>query len=189
MNRLAELRPRLAVFGVLAALVVAVPVCLILAHEEAIRRGEVFRFRTAPVDPYDAFRGRYVALGFPPAEATVAAYTKLTPGQKVFVTLGRDDEGFARLDAVSPERPSSPSYLRLAVSRISGSRVFFELPFDRFYMNERLAPEAERVYRHTSWERRDETWVEVRVYRGRAVVEELFVGGRPIADLLESSSR
>lgn len=189
MNLSTGNRLRLVLFGLLVALVVVVPVWLISSHEAALERGEVFRFRTAPVDPYDAFRGRYVALGFPPAEATVTADARLVPGRRVYVTLARDAEGFARLDEVSLERPPHRSYLRLAVSRISGSRVGFELPFDRFYMNEHLAPEAERVYRRSVRRRRGAAWVEVKVYRGRAVVEELYVQGRPIGELLVASGR
>ena len=32
---------------------------MIIRRELTLRRGRVCRFLTAPVDPYDAFRGRY----------------------------------------------------------------------------------------------------------------------------------
>ena len=37
---------------------------MIARREMTLRNGVVCRFLTAPVDPYDAFRGRYVALNF-----------------------------------------------------------------------------------------------------------------------------
>ena len=51
-------------FIVVAVVQIAAPASMILRRERALDRGERFLFRTAPVDPYDAFRGRYVAPSF-----------------------------------------------------------------------------------------------------------------------------
>ena len=40
------------------AVQVAVPVAMIARREIALRQGETFLFRCAPVDPVDFFRGR-----------------------------------------------------------------------------------------------------------------------------------
>lgn len=175
-----EPRSRQVLFTLLVLVVIAVPVWWIVAHEQALSRGEIYRFRTEPVDPYDAFRGRYVALSFPDDEAVVTANTRLEPGQRVFVTVERDADGFARLGRVSTQKPEVPGYLRLSFRRRVGNKARFDLPFDRYYMNEHLAPEAERIYQRSA----REAWVSVRIYRGRSVIEELYVEGRPIAELV-----
>src|SRR5262249_61542714 len=49
-----------ALFGALCLAQIAVPVSMITRYEATLRRGTVFKGRTAPVAPVDAFRGRYV---------------------------------------------------------------------------------------------------------------------------------
>ena len=36
------------------------PLSMIIKRESVLKNGGQFKFKTAPVDPYDAFRGRYV---------------------------------------------------------------------------------------------------------------------------------
>ena len=43
---------------VVAAAQLAVPAWMIAGRELTLREGQVFKFRTRPVDPADAFRGR-----------------------------------------------------------------------------------------------------------------------------------
>ncbi len=52
----------IAAFFCVALLQIYTPVSMIIARESTLKEGVLFRFKTAPVDPYDAFRGRYVAL-------------------------------------------------------------------------------------------------------------------------------
>src|SRR5205085_8475834 len=61
----AAMKPwRLIVFVLVALAQLAAPGSLIWKRENTLRKGSVWKFRTAPVDPVDAFRGRYVALQF-----------------------------------------------------------------------------------------------------------------------------
>jgi hypothetical protein len=57
--------------------------------------------------------------------------------------------------------------------------VHFSLPFERFYMDEKLAPEAEMAYARG----RQEGVLVVRVWHGLGVIEDLELGGRPIRDV------
>lgn len=55
----------------------------------------------------------------------------------------------------------------------------------RAYMNERDAPEAERVYRqHSLRGGARDAYIVVRVLNGTPVLEELYVGDRPILEFL-----
>src|SRR3546814_15739493 len=54
----------------------ALPASLAARSEYVLRNGARYYLRTAPVDPADAFRGRYVALQFADIEVELPAYRK-----------------------------------------------------------------------------------------------------------------
>jgi hypothetical protein len=176
----------LALFGVVAVAQLAVPASMIAQRELTLRTGELLKFRTAPVDPYDAFRGRYVALGFTQTSVSIPEGMELRLNQKVFVLLEGDAEGFAQLKAVSLEQPSDARYLAMPVNFVSGNTAHFRLPFDRFYMQEHLAPEAERVYLEHSRAGKRTAYIAVRVRRGHGVIENLYIEDTPIAEYVRA---
>jgi uncharacterized membrane-anchored protein len=110
---------RLLVFAVVGLAQLAVPASLIWKREQTLRHGSVWKFRTAPVDPVDAFRGRYVALEFEAEGQTISPPPNLGYDQTVFLTL--------RLNAeVSPK---STRYYRAGRQlTISSKRNFEEQP-------------------------------------------------------------
>ena len=61
--------------------------------------------------------------------------------------------------------------------------VTLQLPFDRYYMKESRAPEAERSYNRRA--QGEKAWVTVRIREGHAVLEELYIDGLPIREYLE----
>ncbi len=148
-----------------------------------LARGAVYRFVTRPVDPYDPFRGRYVALAFEQTSAAVPPGISLTRRQRVFVPLEIVPDGFTRLGAVSLTRPPGGDYLAADAVPTGDSVARIVLPFDRYYLNERAAPAAEALYRRA----RGNTWVTVRVRSGRAVLEELFIDGVPVLDAVAAA--
>ena len=92
---------RLLVFALVGLAQLAVPASLIWKREQTLRHGSVWKFRTAPVDPVDAFRGRYVALEFEAEGQTISPPPNASYHQTVFVTLRQNPEGFAEIDQVS----------------------------------------------------------------------------------------
>jgi len=181
---------RLALFVLLALIQFSVPAWMIVAREQVLSQGELFKFKTAPVDPYDFFRGRYVALDVLPSSTKLNdPKLELRPGQWVFVGLSQDAQGFAQLGELSLQAPEEP-YLRLKVAyvshpssdQVSEQFVELDLPFDRYYMAETLAPEAERAYMQLSVEA--QTYIEVRVKGGRGVLAELYLARQPVYEYL-----
>src|ERR1700676_3280082 len=96
---------RLFVFGLVGLAQLAVPASLIWKREQTLRRGSVWKFRTAPVDPVDAFRGRYVALEFEAESQEISPPPNVSYHQTVFVTMRQNSEGFAEIDQVNSSRP------------------------------------------------------------------------------------
>ena len=175
-------------FLVLSFLQFSVPVWMIANREMTLREGKPFRFRTAPVDPYDAFRGRFVALQVSPDFAPLPKDEKLAANKKVFAQLDEDNEGFAKIIAISTNRPGGSDYVACSVNSLTDSLVYLQFPFDRYYMDEHAAPAAEAAYREHSREEVREVYVTVRVKNGNAVVEELFIAGMPIREFLRRNS-
>jgi uncharacterized membrane-anchored protein len=177
---------RLALFVVLAVTQLAVAAGAIIRSELALRSGEVFRFKLQPVDPVDAFRGRYVNLGFELDRAPVADRLPNLHNQKIYVPLAVDRDGFAVFDSAVLERPAAGHYLRMRCgieyTDDNGGRVVsLALPFQHYYMTEELAREVDR----SLWRRgRRPAWVTVRVRNGTGVIEDLYVDGRPVREWL-----
>lgn len=182
-------RTVLVLFVLLALIQTAVPVWMIVHRETTLKTGRLFKFRTAPVDPYDAFRGRYVAITIENSAAPADGASDLKPGQKVYVHITEDSEGFAAFDKATVRRPEGDAYIQTRVSFVvnepSGPKVYFEVPFDRYYMEETAAPAAEDAYRqYGSLPEHSDAYVTVRVKDGFAVLEELYVGGKPIREFV-----
>jgi hypothetical protein len=164
---------------------IAAPVFMIAQREKVLRRGETFRFRCAPVDPADAFRGRYVAIRL--ESNTAPAAVDFAYGQRVFVTVETDANGFAQFTGARPDRPDGYAWIRTRArwSHMKG-RTQVDPTMNRFYMEESEAPRAEAEWREaTRWNRTNHTAAVVaRVYRGMAVIRDLEIDGRPIRDVL-----
>ena len=137
--------------------------------------------RTAPVDPIDAFRGRYVALHFEVETQQVAPPADTSSGQPVFVTLKTNAEGFAEIDQVAATKPAGDDFME---AQLSGSAI--SLPFDKYWVTERDAPAAETAYRNLSRRGNQNAFVTVRVFRGDAAIEQLYLDNQPLGDYLRA---
>ena len=130
------------------------PGYLVFRNYDTLRTGDPYKFIVQPYDPYDPFRGRYVELR--PVERTYYKYA----------ALGRDEGGFATILSASDERPPySGVYAK-------------NLRLNRYYMNESMAPIAERVQRDLS--ESDIMYLLVKVKRGHYVIEGLYLNDIPI---------
>ncbi|MEA3187505.1 MAG: hypothetical protein QOD99_1335 [Chthoniobacter sp.] len=173
---------RIALFAVVAAVHLAVPAWMIARQVKTLTEGRVFKFRTAPVDPYDAFRGRFVALSFKISEAETEE--KFERNQTAYVTLAEDPDGFAKVVRVTHERRSGDDVLRVQTGYSYEHYAHLDFPFTRYYLEEKTAPEAERAYREASRRDHENAWVTVRVRNGYGALEELWIDGKPVRDFL-----
>ena len=198
-----KLLPLILLLAVAAAQL-AVPASMIAHHEAARSEGVPLKFRTGIYDPYDPFRGRYVRLRFEleqtpnmqiPIQEETSADQEYHGRQHLYVVFEPDTDGFATIKAISPEKPEAGLYLRLPCQIYNHKVTRIGLPFDRYFMNEKAAPEAERLYSEairaaSSGRARNEAWSDdnyalVRILDGTAALEELVVDDQPIEHLLE----
>jgi hypothetical protein len=177
---------RIAIFLLLILAQLYVPASMIRGHEAALEEGLLVKFRCAPVDPYDPFRGRYVALALD-IDEIAHPQGKQLPFRMVpvYVQVTTDDEGFAVIQDVTLERPDTPHYFRARGRGSSGARVDLTIPFNRFYMNEAKAPAAERAYRDSTRGESSDTYIVVGILDGYSAIEDLYLDGRPVNETLE----
>lgn len=176
----------LVAFVLMVVAQIYIPWRMVITHEDVLEEGTAFRFRTAPVDPHDPFRGKYITLSFPDNGWSIQDASGWDEGEEVFVSMATDSAGFATIAYVSGAEPGDQeAYFRTTISyvlRDSISRIFVTYPFDRFYMNEGKAQEAETLYREAAADSTSQMYALVRVGKGKAVLQDVILRGISIAD-------
>jgi len=173
----------LLLFAVVAAAQLAVPASMIIGRERTLREGRVFKFRTRPVDPEDAFRGRYVWLSLEPGAVEVPETGSWLHNQKAYAVLGQDTNGFAVVERLEHSRPAQVPAVQVRTLWFNDRTREVNIEWsglDRYYMEEGKAPQAESAYRSHSLRTNRTCYVTVRVRGAEAAVENLFVDERPI---------
>lgn len=130
-----------------------IPGKLIFEQENTLKQGKAYRFKTRPIDPTDPFRGKYIVLRYElnTAKTHLKNWDKETP---VYVYLKEDEDGFAQATQVSKTPLQVDQDYVLAKYRgLADSTLRFTLPFNRFYMEESKAYDAERAV----WENQRDT--------------------------------
>ena len=179
-----EKRVRILLFSLMAVVQLGALAWMIRDHEQVLEKGRVYRFRTAPIDPRDPFRGEYVMLDFAADEGNWPLPD--SAAQRSYALLAEDSAGYAYISALRMELPVDGSdHLRVHFGTWSGDTVQrVLLPFDRFYLEEGDGAATEQLLQPV-WEA--DTLIQplpahavVRVYGGEAVIEDLVVDGRSI---------
>ena len=179
-------------FGAVMLLYLWFPYSMIIDQQHILKNGEVFRFRPQPVDPYDAFRGRYITLQF--VEQTMDfpnAYETFLRNDQIYVMLEKDSLGYYNFSDPTIEKPSDQNYIKTNVLYTTDNRVTVKIPenLSRYYLNEKLAPLAEKKYRElTRNTESDEVnvYLDARVLNGEVLIEELYFEDKPVSEYLKS---
>lgn len=148
---------------------ILIPSYMIWGKYDVLKNGEEVKIKVAPIDPYDAFRGRYVSLWYD----NDLSYEQR---QGKYGILEIDEEGFATVKKVEKEQPKGELYLT------SQNEDYFYIPLDRYYMEEKLAPKAEEMI---SGEK--EAYVTIRIKGDKSVLSGLYIDGKPVEEILTES--
>jgi len=171
----------------------------IARYESVLRSGAPYKIRIEPVDPADAFRGRYVQIfpsiriPMPVSVETKELIYRIQNGEQGHVVLASDADGFARIAQVLTTPPAQGNYLKIAHvweqwstdappgGQPTAIGYNVRLSFDRYYMNERVAPAAaQQFFEATVRNSPQRAWITVRVKDGVGVIEGLFIDDVPI---------
>ena len=183
--------PKLALpaFVLMVLVQLYVPARMIFQKEHVIMDGKEFRFRTAPIDPNDPFRGKYITLSFNATEVKVQDSVDWYTGDPVFVYLTTDSAGYAIIQSLTKDQPFElDDYVNATVDYVIAdtvSTVFISYPFDRFYMEESKAPAAEQIYNEAAVDTNQVAYAVVMIKSGEAVVRDVMIDGVSILDLIK----
>lgn len=165
-----------------------VPASMILEREKVLGSGKAYKIRTAPVDPNDPFRGKYVSLDFRQNRFPASAELKrdLTPGDPLYLIPSTDKDGFFVIDTLLKIPPvNQKDYLEVSFAYLgeNGKDLIFHYPFDRFYMEEYKAPRAEQTYSSAMKDTSALTYALVRIWNGTGVVEDVMINDSSLIEL------
>jgi uncharacterized membrane-anchored protein len=171
----------LAAFVVVALAQLYVPAAMILEREDILSNGKEFRFRAAPVDPNDPFRGKFITLNYRNNSIVVKSENEWTMNENVYAILSKDRNGFAQIKSISREKPAgTQDFVMAKVGNLIYNdtlQVIIEYPFVRFYMEENRAPRAEIEYNKVLQDSTRVTYALVRIKDGEAVLKDVMIDG------------
>jgi len=178
-------------FIVVALIQLFVPAKMILNKENILAKGKEFRFKTAPIDPSDPFRGKYITLNFAERSITVDSTDDWKRDDKIYVLLKEDSLGFAKAIGVSKDRPIGQDFVKAKVryTRKYTHTIDIEYPFKKYYMEESKAYDAERYTRRFRFnvDSTQVVYAIVRVIDGESVLQDVMVNDQRIEDLVKET--
>lgn len=179
---------KIGLFVLLALAQVYIPANMIWQQQKTITNGKAFRFETAPVDPNDPFRGKYITLQFT-AEDYYSDHISSLPGDgKIFVLLGEDEKGLAKIEdvqSVKPENTSDYFVAEIDYKYPDENLLRLIFPFDKYYMEESKAYEAELAHRRSRRDSTQLTYALVMINDGKTALEDVVLDGVSIKEVVE----
>lgn len=177
----------LILFILLALVQIAIPAQMILNRESILKTGEAYKFKTVPIDPADPLKGKYIRLDYE-NEFVNTENENWQRGQEIFVVLAIDSLGFAIPTQAFVDPPSAGDFVRAKVryNTTYDKKLYFDYPFDEFYMNENKAYAAEVAYRDAQRDTiPNNAYALVFIKNGDAVLENVFINDIPIVEYIE----
>src|SRR5262249_18956603 len=178
---------RILTFGIVALAQLAVPAAMVWQREKTLNHGRVWKFRTAPVDPVDVIRGRYIALRFAAEEFT--APSKFEAGDNsVYAVLKEGTDGFAEIDHLTTEAVRTDDVVPVDSVWWYNGKQQVRFQFNKLWVAEANAAAAERAYVENNRRDKQNAYVTVRVRHGDAALDQLFIDNEPLSEYLRSYS-
>ncbi len=168
---------------------ISIPLSIIFEKEDIIKNGIELKFHITPIDPYDAFRGKYLIINvdnsiYPDKIKYNSSY--YFKNQIVYVTIIKDKNGFNKFNEILLNKPADKLYLKTRIKYIYYKYttatiknreiryITIDIPFNRFYINEKYAKAGEELYNKYSRGKKEYAHITVKLKDGKAVLEKLF---------------
>lgn len=166
---------------------ILIPSKMIYDQEVILDKGTVFKFETAPIDPNDPFRGKYITLHYKANTFEVLNGDDWEKNENVFVILTEDVNGFAKIQSLSKVKPlESVDFVHAKINKslfTKKNKIIVDYPFNRFYMKETKARNAENVYREASKNNKKNAYALVYILDGKTVLDDVVIDGISINDI------
>ncbi|MCU4166166.1 GDYXXLXY domain-containing protein [Carboxylicivirga caseinilyticus] len=189
MNRKSIILP---LFILVALVQLFVPSKMIWDREAILREGTEIKLKTAPIDPNDPFRGKYIVLDYEENSIKKDSTESWSRGDEVFVYFSMDKDGFAKIESVSRAIIDDN---QLFVKATIGNRIWndtamirVDYDFNRFYMEESKAKNAEIVHREALNDTSKISYALVSIMNGDAVVKDVFIDDVSVHELAKEDN-
>jgi uncharacterized membrane-anchored protein len=183
-----------AAFIVVALVQWYVPLSMVRESEVTVSDGDELLFLTEPEDPSDPFRGKYITLTFAEENQYLDTIPQYYADQEVFASFTIDSAGFADLVSLYEIDPgdAAPWVFKTKVTNAytyddSVQWVQLKFPFDRFYLEESKASDAETAYRESMLfaDSTERSYAVVKIKDGRAVLTDVRIGEKSIVQIVK----
>lgn len=162
----------------------AAPLSQIWTYEGVLTKGTLIRVKCAAPDPYDPLRGRYLAVRPEQTHIPLPDGMEVPEEQTGYASITVGADGLATLSSLSFTKPAGGDYLRVRVHYSYDKKASIDWPFERFYLNEELAPEADEWFAENIRNTKG-IIAEVRVLDGKAVLTDLTLDEKPFREILK----
>lgn len=178
------------VFIIVAAVQLFVPAQMIFNQEAIIKNGTAYKFKTRPIDPSDPFRGKYITLNYQ-QNSFIINDSLWEIQDKFYVYFETDSLGFAKVNTVSKAPLNSDKdfiITEVGWYNKTEQKLNFNLPFNRYYMKETKAYDAEVAVRNNQRDTiQNTTYALVYIKNGKAVLSDVIINDISIKDYVEKA--
>ena len=181
------------------AAIVWYPARLIWRLERPKVAPQIYQFEVQSYDPYDPFRGRYLQLRLLPQKIAAEKINVAAPqvrrhkGVLAFTLTAQQRPELQVLVTSFKDVPAGCNAIPVRFYRYWGrpeSYWSIKWPFDRFYLNEKLAPEAEALLQNLTRTKKHRLELQVAIYAdGLYAVRDLWVDGQPLVKFLRQNAQ
>ncbi len=170
-----------------------VPSQMIYNQEDILNTGKIVKFQCEPIDPNDPFRGKYITLNFKETGIKVKNLKYWNSNETVFAKIETSKDGFAKIKSISKTEPTDNSiYLELKINYITeynnDNKIYLDFPFNRFYMNEYKAKNAEKVYAESTIDTTKIAYAVVATKNGKAIIKDVLIDNVSIKELAKAKN-
>ncbi len=170
-------------FAVLVFVQLSIPLFTVWEQYDILKTGELYLFKTEPIDPTDLFRGKYIRLNYTENSFPVENEEEWQDVKNAYAVISADTDGFTKIVSVEKEPPAgSRVYIEVEVfipwcDKKDDCVLEIRYPFERFYMEESKAEPAEQLFSDDK-----NCYAAVYVKNGKAVLHNVYIDGVPIAE-------
>ena len=178
------------IFVLVATLQLFILAQMILKQETTLKKGTAYKFKAQPVDPSDPFKGKYINLNYE-IDSFKTNDSIWERNEPIFVYLITDSLGFAKIDMVSRNilADNTNDYVKAKAQwyRRYSNDLAIQFPFNRYYMDETKAYDAEVAVRNRQQDSLpNNTYAIVYVKNGDAVLNDVIIDAISIKDYVEN---
>jgi uncharacterized membrane-anchored protein len=131
--------------------------------------GKTYVLKTAPVDPFDVFRGQYLIIGYEISRiSNISDVSKYVVGQEIYVKLEQDSSGISHPIGISLEKPEN-NFIRGKITNFGSNSLVIEYGIENFFFEKEATFPTQNMT------------VEVKVSDfGKARISKILQNGKPL---------